>query len=926
MKNLFLLDAYALIYRAYYALIRAPRMGNKGFNAAAVYGFCNTLDEVLRKYRPSHIAVCFDPKGGSTFRNELYPEYKANRQAQPEDITLAIPYIKEIIKAYNIQIIEVEGYEADDIIGTLAMRAERDGYLTYMMTPDKDYGQLVRDRILMLRPSNGGKEAEIRGPKEICEKYGINRPEQVVDLLALEGDKSDNIPGCPGVGEVTAAKLIRQWDNINNLIAHADELTGSMKKKILENADNIRLSYDLATIRTNVPLDIDISQLETKPEDVARLREIFTDLDFKSLVSRLERSNVRPNTPSPAPRETIDTMSLFDLPAADGEIVGIAPEIETVRLTEPEEVRRLVESLRKETEIGLSVYAVGDNVISASTVGIALASSKSSAHFVYLPPAEEKRAELLEALRPLFAPKSHDAQSLFDNSAPVLVSHDFKKDYILLTRAGIEVGAPYYDTSVAHYVLQPEMRHGFADVVMSMLGMSVTSPTVKAKQQFPRYNEAEAMAVFGEQASLSLELKNILTEDLKRNNLEPLYRDIELPFIKVLGDMEMTGVRIDTAELSTLSAQLTERLEEKEKRVYELAGTTFNIGSPTQVGEILFGQMKIDPKAKKTRKGSYSTTEEILEKFRGEYEIVDLILQIRGLKKLLATYINALPELINPQTEKIHTTYNQTVTATGRISSVNPNLQNIPIRTDDGREIRRAFIPDPGCLFLSADYSQIELRLMAHLSRDKVMIDAFLSGDDIHRATAAKIFEVSPAEVTDHQRRQAKTANFGIIYGISQFGLAERLGIPRAEAKALIEGYFNTYPQIREYISDAVDNARSEGFVKTLMGRKRYLPDINSRNATVRAYAERNAVNAPIQGTAADIIKIAMNRIHAAISREHLRSRMIMQVHDELCFNVIPDELETLKTIIVREMESAVSLSVRLEVSVGVGQNWLEAH
>lgn len=925
-KRLFLLDAYALIYRAYYALIRAPRMNAKGFNAAAIYGFCNTLDEVLRKYRPTHIAVCFDPKDGS-FRNAIYPAYKATRQAQPEDISLAIPYIKEIIKAYNITIIEVPGFEADDVIGTLAKRAERDGYMTYMMTPDKDYGQLVTERTLMLRPSYGGQEAEIRGPKEICQRFGIETPRQVIDMLALEGDASDNIPGCRGIGEKTASKLIREWGDINNLIDHANELKGSLKLKVSENADEIRLSYDLATIRTDVPVDISIGDLTVKPENTARLREIFAEFDFKSLIARLDR-----NHPSVSPVKTATRVSdkdepkteipfsepnLFDFDNTAPQVAAIPLLIDVDRITSPEKASEIVAMAANAELTGIATYAVGDNVISASLVALVIATSDSRAHFIYLPPAPDKRREMLDAVAPLFS------------SSTQLVSHDFKRDYILLSREGIDISSPYYDTSVAHYVLQPEMRHRLSDVAMNMLGVAVSEPSdavSRSKQAFPRMADAEAMTLFGEQAAVALKLRAALNPEIVEGGLAPLLYNIEFPFIKVLGDMEMTGVCIDTEELADLSAQLTARLTEKENRVYELAGTVFNIGSPTQVGDILFGQMKIDPKAKKTRKGAYSTTEEILEKFRHEYEIVDLILQIRGLKKLLATYINALPELINPATGKIHTTYNQTVTATGRISSVNPNLQNIPVRTDDGREIRRAFIPEPGCLFLSADYSQIELRLMADLSRDKAMIEAFASGKDVHSATASKIFNVPIDEVTDNQRRQAKTANFGIIYGISQFGLAERLGIPRAEAKALIEGYFNTYPYIKSYINNAIVDAHEKQFVTTMMGRKRYLPDINSRNATVRAYAERNAVNAPIQGSAADIIKIAMNRIHAAIRDNALKSRMIMQVHDELCFNVVPDELQTLKDIVVREMENAVSLSVRLEVSVGVGANWLEAH
>lgn len=905
-KKLFLLDAYALIYRAYYALIRAPRITSKGFNTSAIFGFCNTLEDILRKENPTHIAVCFDPKGGLTFRHELYPEYKAQRDAQPEDITLSIPYIKDIIAAYNIPVIEMEKYEADDIIGTLAKRAEKEGFTTYMMTPDKDYGQLVTDKIFMYRPPLRGNDFEIRGVAEVCSRYEIDNTLQVIDLLALEGDASDNIPGCPGIGKKTAPILIREYGSVENLIANASSLKPGLQKKVTENAQAILLAKELVTIRTDVPVEIEFDALKRVDSNNARLREIYKELEFKTFLARLEPE------PVAEPVKQQDLMgSLFDLPELTAEVADVATEIET----DVDALNGYIDKALMQSEIGVSVYAVGEETMTARLKGIAIAVNDSDARFFAC--SENGGEAWKEAL-----------QKLFGAQYSTIVSHDVKRDYIVLKNNGIDLSSKYYDTSVAHYLLQPEMRHRLSDIAMSYLNIMLSGALDEGSRRNP-YAElplAEAAKRHAEASRVVMQLRRVFDEQLSEGGLKSLFNDIELPFVKVLADMELTGVRINVGELAKMSAQLTARVNELEQRCYQVAGKTFNVSSPRQVGDVLFDHLKIDPSAKRTKTGAYSTTEEILEKYRHSHEVVDLILKIRSLNKLLATYINALPELINPATGKIHTTYNQTVTATGRISSTNPNLQNIPVRTDDGREIRKAFIPDPGCLFMSADYSQIELRLMADMSGDPDMVAAFRAGEDIHRATAAKIYKEPIGQVTDVQRRNAKTANFGIIYGISAFGLAERLDIPRAEAKMLIDGYFATYPRVKEYITETIAQAKERGYVTTVMGRKRFLSDINSRNAVVRSYAERNAVNAPLQGSAADIIKKAMIDIAREIESRGLRTRMIMQVHDELIFNVVPEELDEVKSLVERLMMQAYSGNVPLEVAAGVGANWLEAH
>ena len=914
-KRLFLLDAYALIYRAYYALIRSPRITSKGFNASAVFGFCNTLDEILRKERPTHIAVCFDPAGGHTFRHEMYADYKAGRDKQPEDITLSIPWIKEVLAAYRIPVIECEGYEADDVIGTLSRKAQAQGFTTYMMTPDKDYGQLVTDRVFMYRPSLRGEGFEVRGPKEVCERYGIAKPIQVIDLLALEGDASDNIPGCPGVGEKTAAKLISEWGSVDNLLANTASLKGALKRKIEDNADQIRFSYKLATISTDAPVEVDPADLVRCDADVDALTDVFERLEFRTFLKRLRAQlpvDEAPQAPVAAPAPTSDDGmgSLFDdvestatpqsaAPAVRHNISGTYTEI-----SDTAQALALIERAGRCERIGVSMLSSGPTIMRSTLESVAIATAEGEAASIAMPADKAERARLLAALAPLLA----------DEGRPMIVGHDIKRTYLLMKNEGIVLKPGCFDTAVAHYIIEPEMKHLPAFLASKYLDLELDEATAP-------------LAVRSCQlADLALRLWKPLTDNIAQLGMTALLNDIELPLIPVLAEMEWTGVRVNTAELARLSDEFRGRLHAMEEEAYKLAGTRFNVGSPAQVGEVLFDRLKIDPKAKRTKRGAYSTTEEILSKYAHEHPVVDLILKIRALRKLLATYVDALPALINPATGKIHTSYNQTVTATGRISSTDPNLQNIPVRTDDGREIRRAFVADPGDLFMSADYSQIELRLIADLSADPHMVEAFQSGADIHRATAAKIYHLPLEDVTDDQRRNAKTANFGIIYGISAFGLSERLGIPRAEAKQLIDGYLKSYPKVAEYMQRNIENARRQGYVSTIMGRRRMLPDINSRSAVMRGFSERNAVNAPLQGSAADIIKRAMIDIDHEITRLGLKSRMIMQVHDELIFNVKPDELAQMQELVTRLMEHAYSGQVRLEVSSGVGANWLEAH
>ncbi|MDE6463917.1 MAG: DNA polymerase I [Muribaculaceae bacterium] len=923
--KLFLLDAYALIYRAYYALMRTPRTTSYGLNTSAIFGFVNTLDEVLRKENPGYIAVCFDPPGGATFRHEKYAEYKAGRDKQPEDITLAIPFIKRILEAYRIPVVECPGYEADDVIGTLSRRAEAEGFTTYMMTPDKDYGQLVTDRVLMYRPALKGQGFEVRGPAEVCERHGISNPRQVIDLLALEGDASDNVPGCPGVGEKTAVKLIAEFGSVDNLLANTDKLKGALKTKIEENVEQIRMSEWLVTICTDVPLDIKPDDLLRREPDIDALAAIYKELEFKTFLARLkpEAPAAAPAPAAPAPGESL---SLFDLAEEVRPEEPAAFTLEPVSvLTAPDSISRFLAEAASARTVGISVVADGSEPMTATVRGMAVAYIPDA-----LPLADGEDAGP-SPVTAYFALDSSTApllvEPLLANPAVTLVSDDLKRDMLLLRRIGAELdGARYFDTAVAHYLCNPETRHDTEELAMIYLGARMKLYGTAAAQRNAALTPDEAPAIAAERAAMVLRLRPLLLAELERKEQHKLLADIELPLIEVLADMEWEGARVDPAELHKLSGDLSERLKALETEAYDMAGRPFNVSSPSQVGQILFGEMQIDPKARKTKGGAWSTAEDVLEKYAADIPLVRLILQIRALRKLLATYVDALPKLINPRTGKLHTTYRQTVTATGRLSSTNPNLQNIPIRTDDGREIRRAFVADPGDMLLSADYSQIELRLMADLSGDPDMVEAFVEGQDIHRATAAKIYHIALDEVTDTQRRNAKTANFGIIYGISAFGLSERLGIPRSEAKALIEGYMATYPGVAGYMNESIERARRDGFVSTVFGRRRYLPDINSRSNTVRSYAERNAINAPLQGSAADIIKIAMIRIWREIGRRGLRSRMILQVHDELIFNVKPGEAAELQELVIREMEGAYSGRVPLEVSSGLADNWLAAH
>lgn len=916
-KKLFLLDAYALIFRAYHAMKYSPRFTSGGMNTSAIFGFVNTLEEVLRKENPTHIAVCFDP-AGKTFRHEMFADYKAGREATPEDIKVAVPYIKDIIRAYGIPVVEKEGYEADDVIGTLATMSRSRGFSTFIMSPDKDLSQLVDPSVKIYRPGYKGQPAEVRGEKEVCDVFGINRPIQVIDILALMGDKVDNIVGCPGVGEKTASKLILEFDSVENLIANTDKLKGALKTKVESNVDNILFSKKLATICTEVPIEFDEEAYSRHPVDEEAIRDIFGKLEFRSLLSRVlgDKAEAKP-APKPAP--AFGELSLFgddmtDAAAAEAEPAPTEHTCKTIIATDAN-IDELVDKALSQKTIGIHMVCTAPNAMEAVPAGIAVALSPDEAF--YLEATEESAFDILRIL------KSETVEK---------VGINLKFDMVVALNIAEKLAAPYYDVAIAHYLLQPEMSHSInrlAEIYLKKILPDYQLPaTAKANKFNPALSlEIEDIAkVACARAAACLELKPVFDKKLEEEKMAHLLHDIELPLVEVLADMEHTGVRIDTDALAAYSKALTQRLADIERACIDLAGIQFNVGSPAQVGEVLFDKLKIDEKAKKTKTGQYSTTEEVLEKLSGKHPIVGKILEFRKIKKLLSTYVNALPELINPHTGKIHTTYNQTVTATGRLSSTNPNLQNIPIRNDDGREIRKAFIPDDGHSFFSADYSQIELRIVANISKDEALVEAFLAGEDIHRATAAKIFHECTEDVTDDQRRKAKTANFGMIYGISAFGLSERLQIPRSEAKQLIEGYFKTFPGVRRFMDQSIEMAKEKGFVTTLFGRRRMLPDITSRNAVVRGYAERNAINAPIQGTAADIIKIAMNRIYRRFDREGIRSKMLLQVHDELNFDVVPGEEDSVSRIVKEEMEAAFSGTVPLVADCGSGANWLEAH
>ena len=948
MDKLFLLDAYALIYRAYYALIKNPRINSKGFNTSAVLGFVNTLEDVLKKENPTHIGVAFDPSG-PTFRHEAYEQYKAQREETPEVIRLSVPIIKDIIRAYRIPILEVKGYEADDVIGTLATEAGKRGITTYMMTPDKDYGQLVSENVFMYRPKYGDKEFEVMGIEQVKAKFDIESPLQVIDMLGLMGDSSDNIPGCPGVGEKTAQKLVAQFGSIENLLANTDQLKGALKTKVETNKEMITFSKFLATIKTDVPIELNLHELKRETPDEEALRKIFEEMEFRTLMERVfNREKNSTPVEAPAPKKGSGQLSLFggvqpvtpsknthsqanlfgeftDEGQGNSEFSNLA-SLKTIdfdyQLIDTEEKRqRFLQIIKTKEILSLDTETTGTDPISAELVGMSFSSTKNQAFYIPVPSDQEETTRIV-----------NEFKEVLENKETLKVGQNIKYDMLVLSRYGVNVQGPMFDTMIAHYVLQPELRHNMdylAEIYLHYETIHIEELIGSKGKNQGNMRDLQPEAIYKyacEDADITLQLKEVLEKELKENGAEKLFYEIEMPLVPVLAYMEKNGVRVDTEALKETSRHFTARMKQIEEEVHQLAGGEFNISSPKQVGEVLFDKLKIVAKAKKTKTGQYVTSEEVLESLRSKHPIVEKILDYRGLKKLLSTYIDALPLLINPETGKIHTSFNQTVTATGRLSSSNPNLQNIPIRNEDGKEIRKAFIPEEGCEFFSADYSQIELRIMAHLSGDTNMIEAFREGDDIHAATAAKVYKISLEEVTREQRSKAKTANFGIIYGISVFGLAERMNVPRSEAKELIEGYFQTYPQIKEFMDKSIEKARKNGYIETVFGRKRFLPDITSHNAVVRGYAERNAINAPIQGSAADIIKVAMVNIYHRFLEENLRSKMILQVHDELNFSVYPEEKEKVQQIVIEEMEKAYAMQVPLRADCGWGKNWLEAH
>lgn len=922
MEKLFLLDAYALIYRAYYAFIKNPRINSKGLNTSAILGFVNTLEEVLRKENPTHIGIAFDP-AGPTFRHEAYEAYKAQREETPEAIRQSVPIIKDIIRAYNIPILEVKGYEADDVIGTLATEAGKKGIPTYMMTPDKDYGQLVSDCVFMYRPKYGDKDFEVMGVKEVKAKFDIESPLQVIDMLGLMGDTADNIPGCPGVGEKTAQKLIAQFGSIENLLAHTDELKGALKKKVEENKEQITFSKFLATIKTDVPIALDMEALKREAPNEEELRRLFEMLEFRTLIDRVLKTEQK--TPA-APSAQPDLFGLFAQEDTGDAKNSTLTRLESLPydyqlIDSQDKMEDLAQKLLAQDFFSLDTETTGVDPITAELVGMSFSFAENQAFYVPVPANREEALKIVNIFKPAF-----------ENPHSLKIGQNIKYDLNVLAHYGVTLQGKMFDTMIAHYVLQPELRHGMdylAEVYLHYETIKIEEligPKGKKQGNMRDLPPAQVYKYACEDADVTLKLKHVLEKELVENGVEKLFEEIEMPLMPVLAYMERTGVRIDPEALKETSRHFTARMNQIEKEVYQLAGMEFNIASPKQVGEVLFDRLKIVEKAKKTKTGQYVTSEEVLESLKGKHEIVEKILEHRGLKKLLGTYIDALPQLINPATGRIHTSFNQTVTATGRLSSSNPNLQNIPIRNEDGKEIRKAFIPDEGCEFFSADYSQIELRIMAHLSGDPHMIEAFQKGQDIHAATAAKIYKVKLEDVTREQRSKAKTANFGIIYGISVFGLAERLNVDRKEAKELIDGYFENYPKVKAYMDESIRQAREKGYIETIFKRKRYLPDINSKNAVVRGYAERNAINAPIQGSAADIIKVAMIRIYRRFQEEGIRSKMILQVHDELNFSVLPEEKEKVQQIVISEMEAAYKMKAPLRADYGWGQNWLEAH
>ncbi len=920
-KKLFLLDAYALIYRAYYAFIRAPRVNSKKLNTSAIYGFTNSLLEVLQKEEPSHLAVAFDP-AGPTFRHEMFEPYKAQREATPEDIKLAIPYIKQLLEAMRIPVLEVQGYEADDVIGTVSLMAEKEGFDVFMMTPDKDYAQLVSEHVKMFKPRSKGGGNDILGVEEVKDKFGVDAPIQVIDILALMGDSADNIPGCPGIGEKGAKDIVSKYKTIGGIFERIDEFKGKRKENLVNFKEQIELSYTLATIIRDVPVEFNEEDLKVVDVDKDKLFALFEELEFKNMMARFGFSGTSKSSGAVQG-------DLFGQPEVKEEVAFISnhKNIEDVDhqyylVNNPQAYASLAAELSVQPSFCFDTETTGLDALNVSLVGI---SFSWTAHEAYYVPIPDNSAEALAIVSRF--------KNVLEDEGILKVGQNLKYDVLVLKKYGIEVKGPVFDTMVAHHLAVPGLKSGMDFMSETYLKYSpvkiedLIGKKGKGQLSFRDVEIEKAKEYAAEDADITLQLKTILEQKVKDAQLEDLFYKTEMPLLLVLADMEAQGVKLDVDALNVFAAQLTERLVKLEKEIIDMAGMEFNIASPKQVGEVLFEHLKIDAKAKKTKSGQYSTNEETLNKLKGKHEVVDKILEHRGLKKLLSTYVEALPALVNPNTGRVHTTYNQAMVVTGRLSSTNPNLQNIPIRDEDGREIRKAFIArDEDHVFLSADYSQVELRLMAHLSQDEHLVNAFKNGEDIHASTASKIYKLKLDEVDSDMRRKAKTANFGIIYGISAFGLAERLNVSRSEAKELIDGYFESFPQVKDFMDKSIEIAREKGFVETVFGRKRNLPDINSRNGVVRGMAERNAINAPIQGTAADIIKMAMVRIKEEFDERGLKSKMILQVHDELNFDVLKSELEEVKEVVKDCMENVVQLSVPLSVEMGVGQNWQEAH
>ena len=920
MNKLFLLDAYAIIFRAYYAFINRPTINSKGLNTSAILGFCNTLREIIDKERPTYLGVAFDH--GKTFRHEAFPPYKAQRQATPEDIKMAVPYIKSILNAMHIPVLQADGFEADDVIGTLAAQAAQENVETYMLTPDKDYGQLIRPNVYMFRPRHGGGYDKI-GESEIQNKYGIPTAHQVIDLLALMGDSSDNYPGCPGVGEKTAAKLVNEFGSCEELLAHTDRLKGKMREKVENAVDDIKMSKFLATIRTDVPIKLDLESLKLTQPDNDKLEQIFTELEFKRLADKFL------NKPKSSAKNPPKELSLFGELPTNGQDGAENTSFESIKTTphkyqlveNQDEARKLFDFLRTKKILSLDTETTSTSTIDAELVGLSFAVNEYEAFYVAIPANREEAMQYVNIFKPLY-----------EDPDILKVGQNIKYDYEVLRSYGVDIQGKMFDTMVAHYLWQPELHHNMDFMAETLLHYKTVhieeliGEKGKHQKNMRDLDPKDVYEYAAEDADVTLRLKNVLEPKLKEVGAEQLFWEVEMPLVKVLADMELNGVCLDTASLKETERIFKERMAAYESHAYELAGGPFNISSPKQVGDILFGRMHLVEKPKKTRTGQYVTSEEVLLQLKDKAPIVDDILNYRALKKLLGTYVEALPKLVNKRTGHIHTSFNQTVTSTGRLSSSDPNLQNIPVRDDDGKEIRKCFVPEPGCLFFSADYSQIELRIMAHLSGDENMIEAFREGQDIHRATAAKIWNETMDQVTDAQRKKAKQANFGIIYGITPYGLAQRMGIPNSEARKLIDDYFATFPKVHAYMETAIQTARKNKYAVTMFGRRRYLPDIDSKNGTVRGFAERNAINAPIQGTEADIIKMAMVRIWQRFKQEGIRSKMILQVHDELNFSVYPEEKDLVEHIVISEMQNACKLSVPLIADAGWGANWLEAH